>query len=802
MILSAVFLIGFSTLAFEVLLTRIFSIGQWNHLSFMVISIALFGFAASGTYLSIYNARHSQRPHSFSIHRATALLVALYTATTILAFIALNNSPLDYFRLPLEPIQSVYLLLAFILLALPFFFSGLIAALAYTHRPEQTGLIYFATMCGSASGAIVPGWLLPFFSEGQLVVFCALVPLVLIPVSFFRLKKIETPSAGLRSTQMALAFFSTALLLASIYLVTPYGDRLISVRPSPYKALSQVLQFPQTRIERTVNHIRGRTDLVASPYIRFAPGLSLRYQENITARQATFRDGDHQLVLYPAGSRDGTRFSAFTLSYSGYDVHPGAQKALVVLQGGGTAIPCVLNAKIRGATIVIENPATAEIVRRHYGVDVVRQSPRAFISQSSERFDIIHLENWGTAIPGSAALDQEHLFTTDAFMKYLQHLTPDGLVIISRRLLLPPADCLRLWACAYEGLKMIGASNPADHLAILRNWDTFVLLVFKQPLQPTTTAHLENFAENLNFDIVFLPGAKSDRANRFNKFDAPYHFIEVNRLASAYRNGREKAYFKSYLLDIQPQSDDRPFPGRYLKWPKIMSLYKTLGNRLYALLMSGEIVVLVVLIEALVISGLLLFFPLLFIRRPQGKTSISQALYFFGVGAGFMFIELFFIKKYVLLFGNPVISFSVVVCGILVFSSFGGAWAQKKDPSVLKKALPILIAILLLAFHTLDSLVEYLLKLREIWQYVWALLVLLPIGFLMGLPFTIGMRDLLSTATQRAYAWSANGCASVITAIVSAQIALIFGISSILSCAIAAYIVVILSWQRINRALK
>jgi hypothetical protein len=349
---------------------------------------------------------------------------------------------------------------------------------------------------------------------------------------------------------------------------------------------------------------------------------------------------------------------------------------------------------------------------------------------------------------------------------------------------------------------MVGASNPADHLAILRNWDTFVLLVFKQPLQPTTTAHLEKFAENLNFDTVFFPGIKSDRVNRFNKFDAPYHFIEVNRLASAYRNGQKNAYFKSYLLDVQPQSDDRPFPGRYLKWPKINSLYKTLGSRLYALLMSGEILVLVVLVEALVISGLLLFLPLLFIRRHQGKTSISQVLYFLGVGAGFMFIELFFIKKYILLFGNPVISFSLVVCGILVFSSLGGAWAQKKNPSILKKALPILIAILLLAFHALDSLVGYLLRFGEIWQYIWALLVLLPIGFLMGLPFTIGMRDLLSTATQRAYAWSANGCASVITAIVSAQIALIFGISSILSCAIAAYLVVILSWQRINRTLK
>jgi hypothetical protein len=69
----------------------------------------------------------------------------------------------------------------------------------------------------------------------------------------------------------------------------------------------------------------------------------------------------------------------------------------------------------------------------------------------------------------------------------------------------------------------------------------------------------------------------------------------------------------------------------------------------------------------------------------------------------------------------------------------------------------------------------------------------------MGLPFTLGMRDMLSSATQRAYAWSANGCASVLTAVVSAQMALIFGISSILGCAIAAYFVVLFSWQQMNR---
>jgi hypothetical protein len=797
MIFSAVFLIGFSTLAFEVLLTRIFSIGQWNHLSFMVISIALFGFAASGTLLSILNARRAGRPGFLSARKSTATLIVLYTSTTLLSFIVLNNLPLDYFRLPVEPIQSFYLLIAFIILALPFFFSGFIVALAYTRLPEKTGLIYFATMCGSACGAIFPGLLLPVFGEGRLVIYSALVPLILMPVILGSSRSNQPGSGSQKSAKIALGFFSIVILLGAIYLVTPYGDSLIRVKPSAYKAISQVLQFPDTRIEKTVTHIRGRTDRVTSPYIRFAPGLSLRYMEPIAPQNATFRDGDNQLVLYPPSSQDATRFAAFTLPYSGYYIRPKAQKALVILQGGGSAIASVLASKIRDVTLVVENPALVEVLNNHYGLAVTSQPPRVFLSQTPRQFDIIHVENWGTSIPGSAALNQDHLYTIDGFDQYLRHLRPDGLIIIARRLLLPPADSLRLWASAYEALKMTGAKNPETHLAMLRNWDTFTLLVSKKPLLDVT--RLEHFARNLNFDLVYLPGITSDQANRFNKFDAPYHFIEINRLASAYLNGKEKAYFRSYLLDIKPQSDNRPFPGRYLKWLRLNLLYRTLGSRLYALLMSGEIVVAVVFIEALAVTGFLLFVPLFFVRRNEKKPSISQVLYFFGVGAGFMFIELFFIKKFILLFGDPIISFSVVVAGVLIFSSFGGVWAQKKDKGILRMVLLCLVGSLLLAFFALNFLIEYLLRLPNIWQYSGAVLVLLPIGFLMGLPFPLGMRDILNSPTQRAYAWSVNGCASVLTSILSAQLALAFGISFILGCAIAAYFVVIFSWQLIER---
>ena len=761
----------------------------------MVISIALFGFAASGTFLSMLAAGQKGHPRPAEAWKTTAVLIALYSATTIGSFTALNRLPLDYFRLPVEPVQILYLLAAFLLLALPFFFAGFIVALAYTRRPEKTGWIYFATMCGSALGTIFPGLLLAFFSETRLVIFSALVPLIgIVPIAG-RAGKNQTKPESRRSNPVLRASACLVVILGVIYPLTPYGDWLTPVEPSPYKALSQLLQFPDTRIDQTVNNIRARIDRVASPYIRFAPGLSLRYMENIRQHAAAFSDGDNPLVLYPPEVQDRYPFSTFTLSYSGYDLRPGAKSALLILQGGGTSIASVRASKIKDVTLVVENPPLADMVSRHYGLAVISQPPRAFLSRSPRHFDLIHVENWGTSIPGSGALDQNYLFTTDAFRQYLAHLTSDGLIIISRRLLLPPTDSLRLWAGAYEGLKMTGARNPADHLAIIRNWDTFTLLVSKQPL--LDGARLEKFARDRNFDIVFLPGITAAQANRFNKFDAPYHFIEINRLAAAYLQGEENTYFGSYFLDIRPQTDDRPFPGRHLRWLKIKSLYRTLGSRLYALLMSGEIVVAVVFFEALAVSVVLLFLPLFFVRRSAKKPSLAQGLYFFAVGSGFMFIELFFIKKYVLLFGDPVISFTVVVGGILIFSSFGGAWSQKEEKSVLKKALPALIAVLGLAVFALDGLLNYLLRFSTIWRYSGAVLILLPIGFLMGLPFPIGMRDMLATSAQRAYAWSLNGCASILTSIVSVQLAIIFGISLLLGCAIAAYLIVIFSWRRV-----
>jgi len=138
--LAAVFLISLSSLTLEVLLTRVFSISQWNHLSFMVISIALFGFAAAGTFLNIMDRHKKDWEKELSAAGPVKIFIILYTFTAIGSFMILNQIPLDYFRLPLEPVQIFYLLTAYLLLSLPFFFAGLVISLAYALIPEKADL--------------------------------------------------------------------------------------------------------------------------------------------------------------------------------------------------------------------------------------------------------------------------------------------------------------------------------------------------------------------------------------------------------------------------------------------------------------------------------------------------------------------------------------------------------------------------------------------------------------------------------------------------------------------------------------
>lgn len=781
MLLTAVFFLSLSSITFEVLLARMFSISQWNHLSFMVISIALFGFAASGTFLSILDALRKGWEKRLSSRHVVSIFIILFTISEIVSFLVVNLMPMDYFRLPLEPVQAFYLLIAFLLLSLPFFFTGLIISLTYIFLPDKTGFIYFASMAGSAFGALLPLALLPFFGEGKLILFSALIPLVLVPSATFRSHQ----------NQNLVSILSLGIAITIAVLITFKGGSIAEVNMSPYKTLSQMLQFPNTRITETTTTMRGRIDRIESPFVRFAPGLSLKFTEQLPRQWAASIDGDNLFAFYDLNSPEDARFSKYLLSYAGYLLSPDPDRVLLIQHGGGSAIPCAVASGAREIVVVEQNPTIARWIREHYQLNVINQNPRVFLARSDKKFNVIHVENWGFSVPGSAALNQEHFFTVEAFMEYYKHLDENGTLILSRKLLLPPADSIRLCAAAFRSLKLLGIENPDRHTAILRNWGTVTLLVTKNDMDISA---VKKYARDGNFDVVYLPGVSLKMANRFNVFDAPYHFLEVDRFVQAFQSGTEAAFFRSYLLDVAPQTDSRPFPGRFLKWKRLKDIYKSTGSRFYSLLMSGEIVVVVVLLEAFLIAFLLLLLPIFFVTLKQRtKPRLFQIFYFLSVGAGFMFVEMYYIKAYTRLFGDPVISFTVVLAGVLVFSGAGGYWSQRLNTTGLRYYLIVLLGVLIAVFFSFDTITHKILGLPDHLRYLISILLLLPPGFLVGLPFPVGMRYLLHSPAERAYAWTSNGCASVLTSIISAQIAISIGIPVIIACAVFAYFIALIS---------
>jgi hypothetical protein len=207
-------------------------------------------------------------------------------------------------------------------------------------------------------------------------------------------------------------------------------------------------------------------------------------------------------------------------------------------------------------------------------------------------------------------------------------------------------------------------------------------------------------------------------------------------------------------------------------------------------MLSGEIVVMVVFVEALAVSLLLLGLPVWVLSRSRETDAFRMpvVLYFFSLGSGFMFVEMYGIKTATIVFGDPVISFTLTVAALLVFSGFGGGLTQKLALRHLTGCVFCLIFILAAAYPLENHWMRVLLRQNELFRQLLFFLPIIPVGILMGIPFSMGMRHIATAPLQRAMAWSANGCASVISAVLAAQIAFSAGISFLMIIAAGAYV--------------
>ncbi|MBN2535132.1 MAG: hypothetical protein JXB88_19780 [Spirochaetales bacterium] len=786
MLLGGVFFLSLSSLFYEILLTRFFSIAQWNHLSFMVLSIALFGFAASGVFLNLLTLKKKEQIDVFSGKKWISRIIILFSVSVAGSYVIVNLIPIDYFRIPFEYLQIWYVLFSFILLSLPFFFSGLLSALAYSVYPGKAGIIYFISMTGSTLGAISPFPGIPVLDIGGSILVAALVPLFLLPASFTKMWK--------------RAVWTLCIMCLVVLTFFIKDNPVIRVSLSPYKTLPQLLQLPASKVVKSYHIIQGKVDVVSSPYIRYVPGLSLKYTSGLPEQSALIKDADMQVTLYSIDPDNPPDIPAYTLPYAGYVLHESPENVLLLQKGGGTALPLSLFSGASHIILCEEHPVIAQYINEAYRSDritVLNKSHREYISETRSLFDIIQIENWGSSIPGMASLSSEYLYTVEAMSGYIDILTDKGVLIISRKLLLPPSDSLRIFLSALTALKDKGFITPLKNIVMIKHWDIYTLLLSRTPFEGENLSRIKEFCAARGFDLLYYYGIIRSETERFVQSPEPYHYNEIQKLI---KSNDPVQTASGYYLDIIPQKDERPYHNSYLKWGKLHEFFKSTGERFYTLILSGEIIVWVVLVVAFLVTLLILILPVILI--PVGKENKSTSFktkitYFLAIGAGFMFLEVAFIQEFTLLIGDPVTSFSFVLCLILVFSGIGGYFSSRVHVHTLRFLFIIMLSLLFILFISMNQLVHLLLKLPSIIRFIFMGMVMFPLSFLTGIPFPSGMRRILSGPAERAYSWAANGCTSVIASIISVPLSMAFGIHVLFTtggiCYGIAFIILILN---------
>jgi len=246
---------------------------------------------------------------------------------------------------------------------------------------------------------------------------------------------------------------------------------------------------------------------------------------------------------------------------------------------------------------------------------------------------------------------------------------------------------------------------------------------------------------------------------------------------------------------VSPTTDDNPFFFNFFRLGKILPLYRAIREKWQPFVEGGYLVP-IVLVESIIASILLIVLPIFFGRWGQPserRRPRSWALLYFALlGWGYMFVEIVLIQKLILFLDHPIYAMTTVVSVLLVSSGLGSLTSHKVDDTEIRRALvPILgvVGILVLAFLGVIPLVTHgCLGMPWVLRELVTVVFLFPLGFLMGMPFPLGLRYVSrQNPGIIPWAWCANGCFSVMGAILAVAIAFGTGFSGVLVLAAVVY---------------
>src|ERR1044072_9489055 len=622
----SVFLITLSGLVLEVGLTRIYSASIWYHFTFVAISVALLGWGLGG--FAVHLLKRKMRLTADS----AALAALLYAAAIPLCTWLLVRYPFEIERLPLY----------FLAPLVPFFLAGIALSIVFDIHRASSGSLYFADLLGAALGALLVTVLLQLLGGEAALLAATIAPLVAaVCLTLAPGSPESSGSRGLPRAVRLVAMAGVVLTAAAVFSTVKYGT--FRVLPGTTKAMrNQMDANPEARLKQTGWNAYSRIDAVEG----VAPGHGARLYIDSDAWTSIYEwDGR---IESARDLRDSYRALPFKLTPNG---HP-----LVIGHAGGADGASALSSGSRKVTAVELNPLMLKFVRS-YGaragnlydrpdVETIQSEGRRFISRTSSRFDTIFLgfvDSWASVASGGLSLSENHLYTTEAFRQYYDHLTDDGVLVILRW----ETDIPRLVS---NSVDILGAEPAGKRIVSLLEKHSAPnepkQMLFMLRKRAFTAAETAEIAEKwTQADGVIMPGGA-----------APPLLGEV-------LNGKKTLaqYEAESPQFVGPVSDDSPF---YFATERPFRMPASIAGPLFSWLLGPR----ASLLAVFVIFG-----------RPRRTTIGPYAgslVYFAALGFGFIAVELALLQNLTLLVGHPIFTLSVLLFTLLAMGGIGSALSR------------------------------------------------------------------------------------------------------------------------------
>ncbi len=784
----SVALVAAASLSYEVLLVRTFAIEYFHHFAYMAIGVAMLGFGAAGTLLALAGNPSADARVRWFAHGGWITAVSLIVAPALADLIALDPTQTVF-----DPNEWWRLAVVYVLLAVPFASAAIMILVGLTLEPDRPGHLYGASFIGSGVGAFIAlavSWFL--FPERALA-----VPAILAAVAGV------TGARAYPSVPLCRSIAWTVVAASLLTLWLPPWR----VDVTPYKGLPQVLAYPDA--QRIAEHTSplGWVVAVQSPAFRYAPGLSLAYRGDFPNQTALFLDGqlagaatDWESV---PGSADIVNWLPTALPFA---LGP-RRRVLVIGAGGGLE---VRNAEQHGADTVValelhpdlvvpvETPGTTATIEWVIG------DARNYAARTSRAFDLITLGaggGFGTSAAGVHSLNEDFLHTVEAYVAFLNRLDPDGVLAVTRWLMIPPRAGVRVILTAAEALRRTSPDHVSDGLIVARGWATTTVLVKPSGFTAADVGAVQDWATQRQFDIDWRPGLESPES-RYHLLEEPVFFM-ASKAASSSREDAT-AFGKDYRFEIDPATDTRPYPHHYLRAGSLPTFVATSRSNWLPFAEWGYLALVATLIQSVVVAGLLLVVPAAVAAGRIRRSSMPMLVGYFGaIGVAYMAAEIAALQQLGLLLGHPVYAVALVLSTFLISSGVGSVLSDRVQAASAWLLLSAL-AVALAGYAVALTGFIHLLQAEALPVRVAAgIVAVVPAAILMGFPFPLGLRLLRGlgrgrgqTTRQLAWAWASNGFASVVATPFAALVALEAGSRAVFVVAAVAYALAALIQRR------